>query len=996
MHRFLLRVLLALAALTGWAQRSPTRPTLRTYGVEQGLASPALLAVAQDDRGLLWVGGETGLFLFDGQRFHNLELPVRERFVRRIWPQRNGSLLVDTLEALVRIWPDGRQPAQVAFPRPGTGTLLQQLEDGRILLEVEGHWKQLNLGGQPEPVPGWEHLPPMLAFTHTDAGLNLSMDATRVWIQKGPGQAAQEIPGPAYRSGELPLDLTQDGTGRLWLRTSERCFHREGEGPWREGPRIGRFTGNGLILDTDGEGWVWLFGNDGITRVRGGEQQTYAIGPLGAFVNAVKVDPEGTPWLATQDGLVQILGQGLWSVSDVDSGLPSPLVWSLHRDALEQLWVGTQAGMAVLRARTWRTVTPGRMTRTSQAPDGSIWFGGNPGDRIYRGDPRSLAITSHPTPFHERNEILYGIAHEAGSTWLLSNRNHLVRARTGPPFRWEPVAVPEGLGRHPFWALTHPRPGALFLGANGSLFHRDGESWRTVEGTLPQVPVLTAMDAQGRLVVGYLSSRRLTVHAREAGPYRKVAEWEALERPDVPLIIYALAFDSRGNLWVGTSLGLAVLDPQGRKIAWHEPGGGIPSGDVNFLCLRVEDRALWVGTPKGLGRFEHARHRKPLTPPLPILMEVQAQGRSLTGPVELPRRGNLLEARFVVPTYLNPASLVLEYRLNQGPWKDMESSRLRLESLSAGAYVLEVRGRDVYGQEGPALPVPFEVRPGWWERAWFWALAMATAGALAAVIVRWRSLSLLRQNELLQQEVALRTQELEQASRAKSAFLADMSHELRTPLNAILLYSELLSEFAQERQDEEMAADTRRIQYAGKHLLSLVNGVLDLSKIEAGKMDVAWDPFEPSLVLQEVSAALGMLALQRGNALTVEAAPDLPQLVTDGTKLRQILMNLAGNACKFTEAGAITLRARPHAEGLRFEVEDTGIGLTPEQQARIFRPYEQAEGATYIKFGGTGLGLTLSLKLAHLLGGTLQVRSEPGRGTCFTLDLPLRPREGRP
>jgi signal transduction histidine kinase len=988
MHRILLRVLLALAATAGWSQRSAARPTLRTYGVEQGLASPALLAVAQDDRGLLWVGGETGLFLFDGQRFHNLELPVRERFVRRIWPQKDGSLLVDTLEALVRIWPDGRQPARVEFPRPGTGTLLQQLEDGRIFLEIEGVWKQLTLGGQPEPVAGWEKLPPMLAFTHTDAGLNLTLGPNRVWIQKGPGQTPQEIPAPAYRSGEHPLDITQDGTGRLWLRTSERCFHRDGEGPWREGPTIGRFTGNGLILDTDAEGWVWLFGNEGITRVRGDDQQTYAIGPLGAFVNAVRVDREGTPWLATQDGLVQILGQGLWSVSDADSGLPSPLVWSIHRDARDQLWVGTQAGMAVLRDRTWRTVTSGRMTRISQAPDGSVWFGGNPGDRIHRGDPRTLGITSFPTPFRERNELLYGLAHEGGSTWLLSNRNHLVRSRSGPPFRWEPVEVPKGLGPHPFWALTHPRPGALFLGANGSLFHRSEETWRTVEGTLPQVPVLTAMDPQGRLVVGYLSSRRLTVHALDAGTYRKVAEWEALERPDDPLIIYALAFDPRGNLWVGTSLGLAVLDPQGRKVAWHEPGGGIPSGDVNFLCLRVEDQALWVGTPKGLGRFEHARHRKPLTPPLPILMEVQAQGRSVTGPVELPRRANQLAARFVVPTYLNPASLVLEYRLNQGPWRDMESSRLRLESLSSGAYILEVRGRDLYGQEGPALPVPFEVRPGWWERVWFWALVALAAIGIAVGLVRWRSQALLRQNELLQQEVALRTRELESASRAKSAFLADMSHELRTPLNAILLYSELLREFAEERQDEEMATDTRRIQYAGKHLLSLVNGILDLSKIEAGKMDVAQEILQPALVLQETAAALGMLALQRGNALTVEAAADLPLLTTDGTKLRQILMNLAGNACKFTEAGSITLRAQRCGDGLQFEVEDTGIGLTQDQLARIFRPYEQAEGSTYIKFGGTGLGLTLSLKLAQLLGGTLTVRSEPGKGTCFTLTLP--------
>ncbi|MGB3067961.1 MAG: ATP-binding protein [Ottowia sp.] len=229
------------------------------------------------------------------------------------------------------------------------------------------------------------------------------------------------------------------------------------------------------------------------------------------------------------------------------------------------------------------------------------------------------------------------------------------------------------------------------------------------------------------------------------------------------------------------------------------------------------------------------------------------------------------------------------------------------------------------------------------------------------------------------------------ANRSKSLFLANMSHELRTPLNAIIGYSELLVEEAEDTGDEAMIPDLQKIHRAGKHLLGLINDVLDLSKIEAGKMEVHLEEVELAPILQDVVDTVQALAEQRGNRLLLEA--DAPgRMHTDVTKLRQVLFNLLGNSAKFTENGQIHLRVRREAlaagDWLVFEVEDTGIGMTPEQQAGLFQPFSQADSSTTRKYGGTGLGLALCRHFSHMLGGDISMRSAEGEGTTFTMRLP--------
>ena len=266
----------------------------------------------------------------------------------------------------------------------------------------------------------------------------------------------------------------------------------------------------------------------------------------------------------------------------------------------------------------------------------------------------------------------------------------------------------------------------------------------------------------------------------------------------------------------------------------------------------------------------------------------------------------------------------------------------------------------------------------------------------AAKQIEAQTMDLQRNSALLEErthQLELARDAAEAANSSKSQFLANMSHELRTPLNAIIGYSDLLIEEAEELDAQDLVPDLEKIRSSGKHLLGLINDVLDLSKIEAGKMEMSLETFEVRDVLAAVTAMVRPLVEKNGNVLEISIDEDIGTMHADLTRVKQILLNLLGNASKFTSKGTVALTAsreeKGHREWIVFTVRDTGIGMTQEQLARLFRPFTQADPSTTRKYGGTGLGLSISQRLSRLMDGTISVVSEPGMGSIFTVRLPV-------
>jgi len=261
------------------------------------------------------------------------------------------------------------------------------------------------------------------------------------------------------------------------------------------------------------------------------------------------------------------------------------------------------------------------------------------------------------------------------------------------------------------------------------------------------------------------------------------------------------------------------------------------------------------------------------------------------------------------------------------------------------------------------------------------------------------NLQLEEANRTLEARVEERTRELanavkaaDEANKAKSAFLAKMSHELRTPLNAIIGYSEILQEDANDEGNKATADDLDKILSAARYLLGLINDVLDISKIEAGKMELYIETFDVKKLIHEVAVTVQPLVGKKGNQLKVECAPELGDMQADSTKVRQMLLNLLSNASKFTEKGTITLAilSDPDGQHVLMKVSDTGIGMTPDQLKKLFKAFSQADASTTSKFGGTGLGLAISRQFARMMGGEITVESTVGVGTTFTVRMPLQ------
>jgi signal transduction histidine kinase len=450
---------------------------------------------------------------------------------------------------------------------------------------------------------------------------------------------------------------------------------------------------------------------------------------------------------------------------------------------------------------------------------------------------------------------------------------------------------------------------------------------------------------------------------------------------------------------------------------------GLPIAQCNGASwpagLRDPEGRLWFPTLRGLVGVDPARLRANATIPPVVIDRVLADGRPVAGapPVELPPRTGKVEIHYDGLSFQAPEKVRFRYRLEgfEASWVDAGTRRAAFyTSLPPGEYVFRVVAANndgIWNETGARFA--FRLRPGLHQRAGFRValaavllVAVGTGYALRMRGVRARQTELQRlvdertrslvaeiqKAEELRRRAEGALREAAEANRAKSRFLANMSHELRTPLNAILGYAELLGEEKEVAASPTALEDVGKIRAAGGHLLQLIGDLLDLSKIEAGRMEVVAEPFEVAAVVEEVVRTVRQLVEANRNRLLVAVDPAAGKMTSDALRLKQVLFNLLSNAGKFTEDGTVEIGAhrevRRGVEVVVFRVADTGIGMGAAQLERVFTPFVQGDASLTRRFGGTGLGLALSQHLARVMGGSISVTSAEGRGTTFVVELP--------
>jgi signal transduction histidine kinase/ligand-binding sensor domain-containing protein/CheY-like chemotaxis protein/HPt (histidine-containing phosphotransfer) domain-containing protein len=903
----------------------------------RSLADDSVDTVYADRAGRIWIGTDRGLSIYDPATdgFHSVKASIDgvaldDLRIRSIREDHAGMFWLGTVkQGLFRLDPDTTRLTVFRHDPLNPKSLSQ-----------DSVWSVLEDNAQ-------------RLWVATGDGLNLFDRAKESFTRYG-----HDSDNPQSLHSSIVSSLYQDRGGILWVGTREGGASHWNPRSWLFGHYFSdafRATSVNSIAD-DGAGKVWVGTLAGLVEIDGrtGRERRYD-GLTENRIMALLYDHHGALWIGTMSGGLNKLDiatgkiQAFRSVPDDPSTLPADAIMTLYQDRAGSLWAGTfRGGLANIDRTT------GKVTRFPFAP----------------GNANALSSSKASAIVEDSLGNLW-IGTDGGGLNLLevkSGRFHAYRRDDRDP---------NSLGDDTVYALHIDHHGDLWVGTAGAGLER-------VVGSSAE-PGAVRFESQAHL--------------------------EGMSSE----VVYGIESDRDGRLWLSTNNGLARFDPQAHFIRRFHQVHGLQDEEFNFNAHNAaSDGTLFFGGNNGFNAFspdlveaDTPAPRVVLTTAAKLNRPIAAQELPGAGrPLQLAYDDKLLTLDFAALDFTSPGNNRYSYQLEgfDSTWVDAGAiHRATYTNLAAGDYTFKVRAANADGiWSTDGLSVPVHVAPAPWN-----TLAARILYALAAAAILfylWRFQRQRRERELrysreLEQTVRIRTHELEERnqqlqvlSRAKTDFVARMSHELRTPMNGVLGMTSLLLDTPIDPSQRRFAEAIHR---SADSLLAIVDDVLDFSKIEAGRLQL--DPVDCDLIelFEQTVEMLAARAATKGIELLCDSpAAALPRVKLDAVRLRQVLVNLGGNAVKFTERGEVTLRLEllGSADGslkVRVGVADTGVGIAPENQTRIFEEFAQEDASTTRRFGGTGLGLAIARQLIELMGGRLALSSEPGKGSTFSFELSL-------